>query len=94
MASSITLKVATVTSSVTFAKSDQEVANVLRLFIRDWASPMPEGLTTAQQNQWALDQATARIVAMVRQEAGRVRLRELKEAQTSIEETATADTAI
>jgi len=94
MASSITLKVATLTSAVTFAKTDQEVASVLRLFIKDWASPMPEGLTTAQQNQWALDQATARIVAMVRQEAQRARLRELREAQASIEDLATADTAI
>lgn len=94
MSSSITLKVGNVTSAVTFAKTDQEVATVLRWYIKDWASPMPEGLTTAQRNQWALDRATARIVAMVRQEAARVRLRELRETQTTLEDTAAQDSAL
>lgn len=94
MSSSLTVKVATFTSAITFAKSDAEVATILGYFIADWASPMPDGLTVPQQNQWRLDQAAARIVAMVRQEATRVRLRELKAAQTSVEDQASQDTAL
>lgn len=94
MASSLTLKVATLTSPVTFASSDASVAQILRWFIQDWASPMPAGLTVAQQNQWSLDQAALRIVEMVRHEALNVHLRELKAAQTSIEDQAALDTAL
>lgn len=94
MASSITLKVATVTSTITLSKTDSEVAQVLRWFIKEWAGPEPEGLTTGQLNQWRLDQAAARMVAMVRQEAQRVRLRELRDAQASLDEQATGETAI
>lgn len=82
------------TSAITFAKTDAEVATILGYFIADWASPMPDGLTPAQQNQWRLDQATARIVAMVRQEAQRVHLRGLLAAQTSAADQAAADTQL
>lgn len=94
MSSILTLKVATVTSPITLNKTDSEVAQVLRWFIKDWASPEPEGLTNGQLNQWRLDQAATRIVDMVRQEAQRVRLRELREAQASIEEQAATETQI
>lgn len=93
MSSSIVLKVATVTSTVTFAKTDAEVAQVLRWFLADKAEPVPDGLTQAQANQWYLDYATAEIVRYVRREAIKNRLRELKE-QQSVEEQAVSDTAI
>lgn len=94
MASSLTLKVATLTSTVTFAKQDSEVANVLLWFIEDWAGPMPDGLTTQQQNQWKLDQAAARIVDYVRQTAQRNRLRDLLAQQQSAADQATSETAV
>jgi hypothetical protein len=55
MSATLTLKVATVTSPADLnktGKTDAQVATILEWYISDWASPMPEGLTTAQQNQW------------------------------------------
>lgn len=94
MSSTLVLKVANVTSTITFAKTDAEVAQVLRWFIQDWASPPADGLTQAQLNQYYLDQAAARIAEMVRQEAQRVHLRDLRAQQASVEQTAATDTAI
>lgn len=47
MSSSLALKVGNVTSAINFGKTDQEVAQILGWFIKNWADPMPEGLTTA-----------------------------------------------
>lgn len=94
MSSSLVLKVANVTSTITFAKTDAEVATILGYFIADYASPMPDGLTQAQQNQWRLDQAAARIVQMIRHEAQRVHLRDLLAAQQSASDQAANDTQI
>lgn len=94
MASDIRLRVASVTSTVTFAKTDSEVATVLRWFLADKAEPPPKGLTQAQLNQWYLDYAAAEIVRYVQREARRNRLQMLREQQGSIEAQADADTAI
>jgi len=94
MSSTLTLKVATVTSQVTFNKTDAEVAQVLRWFIADKASPPPDGLTQAQTNQWYLDQATAEIVRYIRQEAMRNRRAVLLQAQADIDAQAGIDTDI
>lgn len=94
MSSSLTLKVGNFTSPITFAKTDAEVAQVLRWFIANWADPEPEGLTLAQLNQWRLDQAAARIVNMVRMEAMKARLKELQAQQQNVEQAAVNDTAI
>lgn len=94
MASSLTLKVASVTSPVTFAKSDAEVAQILRWFLADKAEPPPDGLTQAQLNQWYLDYAAAEIVRYVRREAQRNRPRMLRDSQQGIEAQADAETAI
>lgn len=94
MASDLRIRVANFTTTITFAKTDSEVANVLRLFVQDWAAPPAAGLTQTQLNQYYLDQAAARIVEMVRQEARRVRVRQLLAEQASVEETATNETAI
>jgi hypothetical protein len=94
MASSITLRVGNLTSTITFAKTDAQIAEILRWWIQDWASLPPEGSTQQQQNQHNLDQAAARIVATVRQEAARVRLRELRAAQANLEDQASADTQL
>lgn len=94
MASDIRLRVASVTSTITFAKTDAEVAQILRWFIADKAEQPPEGLTQAQLNQWYLDYAAAEIVRYVRREAQRNRLRMLRDSQQSIEAQADAETAI
>lgn len=94
MSSTLTLKIATLTSAVTFAKTDAEVAQILRWFVQDRMSPIPDGLTQQQQNQLALDAATAEIVRYVRQEATRVHLRELRAGQASLETQADTDAAL
>lgn len=94
MSSSLTLKVANVTSAVTFAKTDQEVGQVLRWFVADKVEPPPAGLTQAELNQYYLDAARDELVRYVRREAHKNRLAELRAEQQSIEAQATADTAI
>lgn len=94
MSSSLTLKVATVTSTITFTATDQQVANILTWFIEGWAGDMPSGLTQAQQNQWRLDQATQRIVDYVRATAQQNRLRDLQAAQQSLSDQAASDTQL
>lgn len=94
MASSLTVRVANVTSTVTFAKTDQAVGQVIRWFLADKADPPPQGATQAELNQWWLDQASAEIVRYVRREAQRNRLQELRDEQQSIEQRATDDTSI
>lgn len=94
MASSLRLQVATVIATVPFAKSDAQVADVLRWFIKEWAEPEPAGLATAGLNQWRLEQAAARIVEFVKQEARLVRLRELREGQANLEDQAGSETEL
>lgn len=91
---SLTITVGNTSSTITPAKSNQEVATILALFIADWAGPEPEGLTVAQSNQWKLDQAARRVADMISQEARRVRLRELRDAQASIEDQADQETGL
>lgn len=93
MSSTLTLKVAAMQSQITFAAGDAQVATVLTYFISDWAGPMPDGLTQAQQNQWKLDQAAARIGEMVQSTARRNRLRDLQ-AQGTLETQADGDTTL
>ena len=94
MASSNEIKVASVVSTKTFGKTDAEVAQVLRWFLADKAGVPPEGMTVAQTNKWWLDQANDEIVNYVKREARRNRLRELREAQQSIEAQADTETNI
>jgi hypothetical protein len=94
MASSIVVTVGNTVSTVTLNKSDAEVAAVLSWFIAEWASPVPEALTPAQQKQYQLDQVTARIVEMIRIMAKGVRMRELIAEQASVEAAAERDVAI
>jgi len=94
MASSSVLKIATVTSTKTFAKTDAEMAQIVRWFLADKAGPPPEGLTQAQTNQWYLDQANDELARYIQSEARRNRLKELRAAQQSIEDQATSETNI
>lgn len=97
MSSTLTLKVASVTSPADLnktGKTDAEVANILEYFIADWASPMPDGLTTAQANQWKLDQANARLVDYMRSTARANRLKQLRAQQASIETQADTETQL
>lgn len=94
MASSITLKIAGLTSIITFAKTDQEVGAILKRFVINKVAPPPEGLTVTQTNQYYLDEAVAEIVRMVRYNATRVSLKEAKDAQANLEEQAEIDNAL
>ncbi len=94
MASTITVKVASMQSVVTSSKDDASTGNILRWFVADKMSPIPDGLTQAQQNQLVLDAAAVELARYVRQEASKNRLKELKAAQESIESQAASDTAL
>lgn len=94
MSSTITIKVANVTSSVTLNNTDAQIANVLSYFIEGWADAMPSGLTQAQQNQWMLDQVVARIVDYVKATARANRYADLVAQQQSIADQATQETRI
>jgi len=85
MASSLTLKIGSLTSTISFNKTDAEVAAILRRFIQDRASPPPPDATAQEKNQLALDEAASEIKRMIVQEATRVGLREKRAAQASIE---------
>lgn len=88
------LTVASTTSTITYAMTNAQVAQILEWFIADLLSFMPEGLTAAQQNQWKLDQANAKIRDYVRSEAKHNRARILRNDQINIDQLADADTAI
>lgn len=92
MSSSSVLKIASVTSTKTFGKTDAEVAQIIKWFLADKAGPPPEGLTQAQLNQWYLDQANDEVVDYIRREARRNRVKELREAQGVLEEQAGTET--
>jgi hypothetical protein len=94
MASSLTLKVANFTSTLTLNLSDTQVAQVLMWFVEDKATPPDPGLTQAQLNQYYLDAARDEIKRYIIQEAQKNRLRDLRAQQQSVEAQATADTAI
>lgn len=94
MSSTLTLKVATVTSAVTLNNTDVNIANIIRLFVADKMAPIPDGLTQAQQNQLVLDAARDELLRYMRQEAAKNRLRELAAQEQAIRDGAVADTAI
>lgn len=94
MSSTITLKVAALTSVVTSSKSDVDTGNILKWFVADKVLPPPNGLTTAQLNQYYLDAAATELARYIRQEASKNRLKELRAAQVSVEEQAATDTQL
>jgi hypothetical protein len=81
-------------STITPSKTNAQVAEILNLFILDWAGPPPEGMTVAQTNQWRLDQATRRVADMISQEARRVRLQQLRDDQADLETQADQETGL
>lgn len=82
MASSTLQITPTVTSVVTFNKTNAEVAVILEWFISDYAPPPPEGLTATQLNNWKLDQAHRKMLNYVTNESRRLRLQQLQSTQT------------
>jgi predicted RNA polymerase sigma factor len=73
------IRVGGLTSTVTFAKTEQEVATILTWFLEGWVGPMPpEHTTPTQQNQWRLEQAHRRMLDYVRREAAQNRARHLR----------------
>lgn len=94
MAWTLTLTNGSATSSASSNKTVTEIANFNRLVVMDKTSPPPDGLTPAQLNQFYLDAVKDEIVRHLKQEAYKNRLRELKAAQTSIEDQASIDVAL
>lgn len=88
------LTVASVVSTITYTQTNAQVALTLEYFIMGWAGDMPEGLSVAQQNQWKLDQANAKIRDYVRADARRNRRKMLADAQGSIDVQADQETMI
>lgn len=87
-------RVGNLTSTISFAKTDAQVADILAWFAMDKIGQPPEGLTQAQANQWRLDQAHREVVNYVVREARRNRLQMLRAEQASIEEQAEAETGL
>lgn len=94
MASSIVITIGTVSETLDLTASDTKVVEILRLYIKEWSSSVPEGMTVAQQNRWAMRQVLNRIRDSIKAEAQRVRMKELRDAQASLEETATSETQL
>lgn len=93
MSSSLTLKVASLTSTHTPTVTDSEVAQILRWFIADTVDAPPEGLTQAQLNQYYLDFAAAELVRYIRAKAARNRERILNAERGDVATQAAAETA-
>jgi hypothetical protein len=62
-------------------KTNQEVGQIIEWFLLDWPYKMPEELTTAQQNQWKLEQAHKKMLKMVVMVAGANRLEQRRRAE-------------
>lgn len=75
MALTSTLGAGPLTSTKSYDVDNAKAANMLTWFVDGWASPMPEGLTAAQRNQWTLDQAHQKLIDYFRAEVARNRLR-------------------
>lgn len=94
MASSININVGNTTSTKQLGKTDQEVGQILRWFVKDKIGPVPAGLTQTQINQFYLDFVRDELVRYIQSEAKKNRLRELKEEQQSIENQAESETSL
>jgi hypothetical protein len=93
MASNV-LTVGAVVSTITFAKTNAEMAQVLRWFVNGFGDPPAEELTPDEARQWNLDRANAKIKEYIMTEARRARHGELKEAQPSVFDQAVTETEI
>lgn len=90
----ITITVGALSSTHTFQKTDAEVAQVLRRFLRDTVQLPPEGWTAAQKNQYYLDEALKLIVKTVRDKAADASLADAIVSQAALREQAEADNAV
>lgn len=90
----ITITVGALTSTHTFQKTDAEVAQVLRRFIRDTVDLPPEGWTNAQKNQYYLDEALKLIIKTVRDRAASASLADAIVSQRALQTQAEEDNAI
>jgi microcystin degradation protein MlrC len=93
MTNSLVVNAATLMSTTTVNRTNAEWSNILGYFIADWASPMPDGLTVTQQNQWRLDQVNAKLANYLVSEARRNRRAQLQAAST-VDAQATADASL
>lgn len=55
--------------------TDAQVRTLYLLYIQEWASPMPEGLTNAQQNAWIADQVLAKSMGIIYSDARKQRVK-------------------
>jgi hypothetical protein len=94
MTNGLTLTVGANSRSKTFSATDQQMLNAIDYFIKDWAAPMPTGMTQAQQNAWKADQALQRLADYWHQTAKANRLADLRAQQASLDAQAESDTAL
>lgn len=63
---------ATLSSEKVFGMTNAQALLSAEIFISDTAPPMPEGMTTAQRNQWILDQMRDKLVVYLKSEVARL----------------------
>lgn len=66
---------ATLSSEKVFGMTNAQALLSAEIFVSDTAPPMPEGMTTAQRNQWLLDQMRDKLVVYMRSEVARLSTR-------------------
>lgn len=66
---------ATLSSEKVFGMTNAQALLSAEIFISDSAPTMPEGMTTAQKNQWLLDQMRDKLVVYMRSEVARLSTR-------------------
>lgn len=77
---------ATLSSEKVFAMTNAQALLSAEIFISDSAPPMPEGMTTAQKNQWLLDQMVSKLVVYMRSDVRRLsQAKKIQQAQTTME---------
>lgn len=91
MANGIAGQIAQQTSRLGFGGNDAQVTELWRLYLLDKQPPPPDGLTTAQVQQYYLDMAMPEIKAYIIREARKNKVRELQ-AASNIESQADAAT--
>lgn len=93
MTATLTIAVATFTSSATLNNTDANVANIIMYALEDKVAPPPAGFTTAQKQQYWLDAFRDEIIRYTKQEAFKNHRRDLQ-AASNVDATAATDTTL
>jgi hypothetical protein len=77
---------ASLSSEKVFNMTNAQALISVDIFISDTAGPMPEGLTTAQQNQWRLDRTVEKLTTYLKSEVERLSRRKRQQQRASTED--------